>query len=547
MRTEPRPSVPCAIGTEAGGDGRAGPPDEPPAVQPAVPGLRVTTPPPSVAAQRHACGMRVVPTITAPAARRRRTTTWSPSGSSSSFDRDRDPGQRQVRRAVARGRRLLDRPGLGARRRGPDAREGAQRPVTGLAIAASERSTAFADPSRSTSAPTSRALTRASLGRRRKPLTGAMIAASFVARRTSRGACPARRGRMRRPGYPSAVGTRGDVRSFGERIDVSLRTPTRPASAGHPRRAARLGPRAAQRQGRAAREPAVPPARRTAALPRRRRVRRHGAARPRARAAGRARRRPARRARPGQDPPDPHARRPARRVDAGDRRRRAARAPVRADHAGLPAPGRRARRRPAGRVGAPQRPVRREAGHAGHERRRPDRRRRPDQGRRRAARWATRRPSTSAWCRGCTAASSRSTSCRTSPSGSRSRCSTCWRSATSRSAATCCGCRWTCCCVASANPEDYTNRGPHHHAAEGPVRRRDPHPLPARPGPRGRAGAPGGASSSPRCPTTCSRCSPGSPARCASRRRSTSAPASRPGSRSRRPRPWRRRRCAARR
>ena len=32
--------------------------------------------------------------------------------------------------------------------------------------------------------------------------------------------------------------------------------------------------------------------------------------------------------------------------------------------------------------------------------------------------------------------------------------------------------------VASANPEDYTNRGPHHHAAEGPLRRADTHPLP---------------------------------------------------------------------
>ena len=34
--------------------------------------------------------------------------------------------------------------------------------------------------------------------------------------------------------------------------------------------------------------------------------------------------------------------------------------------------------------------------------------------------------------------------------------------------------------VASANPEDYTNRGPDHHAAEGPLRRRGPDALPAR-------------------------------------------------------------------
>ena len=34
--------------------------------------------------------------------------------------------------------------------------------------------------------------------------------------------------------------------------------------------------------------------------------------------------------------------------------------------------------------------------------------------------------------------------------------------------------------VATANPEDYTNRGPDHHPAEGPLRGADPHPLPAR-------------------------------------------------------------------
>ena len=46
-------------------------------------------------------------------------------------------------------------------------------------------------------------------------------------------------------------------------------------------------------------------------------------------------------------------------------------------------------------------------------------------------------------CRAPTAASSRSTSCRTWPSASRSACSTSWRSATSRSAATRSGCRST--------------------------------------------------------------------------------------------------------
>ena len=33
--------------------------------------------------------------------------------------------------------------------------------------------------------------------------------------------------------------------------------------------------------------------------------------------------------------------------------------------------------------------------------------------------------------------------------------------------------------VASANPEDYTNRGPHHHAAQRPGGIADPHPLSA--------------------------------------------------------------------
>ena len=84
--------------------------------------------------------------------------------------------------------------------------------------------------------------------------------------------------------------------------------------------------------------------------------------------------------------------------------------------------GRRPRRRSAGRLAAPLRAVHREAGHPGHRGGRPDRRRRPGQGRRRAGRWATRRPSTSAWCRAPTAASWPSTSCPTWPNGSRCRC-----------------------------------------------------------------------------------------------------------------------------
>ena len=61
----------------------------------------------------------------------------------------------------------------------------------------------------------------------------------------------------------------------------------------------------------------------------------------------------------------------------GDQRR-----PVRADLALRARPGRRAGRRHADRVGRPRPPLRREAGHAGHDDRRPDRRGRPDQGRR---------------------------------------------------------------------------------------------------------------------------------------------------------------------
>ena len=52
--------------------------------------------------------------------------------------------------------------------------------------------------------------------------------------------------------------------------------------------------------------------------------------------------------------------------------------------------------------------------------------------------------------------------------------------------------------VASANPEDYTNRGPDHHAAEGPLRLADPHPLPGDDRARDRDhGAGAGASSPP--------------------------------------------------
>ena len=115
------------------------------------------------------------------------------------------------------------------------------------------------------------------------------------------------------------------------------------------------------------------------------------------RAARRPRPRAARRARPGQDPADAHPRSSCSTSGApsstgceiNDD-------PLRAGVHPLPAPGRRARRRPAGRLAAPQRALRREAGHPRHQRRRPRRRRRPGQGRRRAARSATPRRCTTA-------------------------------------------------------------------------------------------------------------------------------------------------------
>ena len=99
--------------------------------------------------------------------------------------------------------------------------------------------------------------------------------------------------------------------------------------------------------------------------------------------------------------------------------------------------------------------------------------------------------------------------------------------------------------VASANPEDYTNRGriitPLKDRFGAEIRTHYPLDLELEidAGPAG-----GGAGRRP-CPTTWWRCWPGSPARCASRRRSTPAPACRPGSPSPPPRRWPPRRCAA--
>ena len=101
----------------------------------------------------------------------------------------------------------------------------------------------------------------------------------------------------------------------------------------------------------------------------------------------------------------------------------------------------------------------REARHARRDHRRPDRRDRHDQARRgplplERADDALRPDPAHA-----TAGSSASTSCPTSRPRSRSACSTCSKSATSRSAAIPVRLDLDLCMVFSANPEDYTNRG----------------------------------------------------------------------------------------
>ena len=207
------------------------------------------------------------------------------------------------------------------------------------------------------------------------------------------------------------------------------------------------------------REPAGPAAGRRARLPGHRRLRRHGPARARDRAARRPRPRAARRARPGQDPADAHPRRPARRVEPrrrGLRDQRRPAAPGRAAGAGgwprssataCPCTGGTAASATP-RSWPPPTPASATSSATSTRSRSP-----------RAARSATPRRCTTASCRAPTAASSASTSCPTSPSASRWRCSTCWRSATSRSAATRCACPLDLLLVATANPEDYTNRG----------------------------------------------------------------------------------------
>ena len=92
-------------------------------------------------------------------------------------------------------------------------------------------------------------------------------------------------------------------------------------------------------------------ARRAGPVPRHRRLRRDGAAARGARADRRARHHPAGRARPGEDTADPHAGRPARRVDPGGHRLRDQRPSLRAGLRPLPAAGGRAGRRARRRAG----------------------------------------------------------------------------------------------------------------------------------------------------------------------------------------------------
>ena len=117
--------------------------------------------------------------------------------------------------------------------------------------------------------------------------------------------------------------------------------------------------------------------------------------------------------------------------------------PLDADLSGVPAARGRGGRRARRRLAPARPPLRREARHPGHHHRRPDRRGRPDQGRRGALPLRRAddplRPAAADAPRHLRA----STSCPTWPSASRSACSTSWRSATSRSAATRSGCRST--------------------------------------------------------------------------------------------------------
>ena len=255
------------------------------------------------------------------------------------------------------------------------------------------------------------------------------------------------------------------------------------------------------------------------------------------------RRRAARRTRPGQDPPAALARRPAGRMDPGHRGLRARRAPLRPDHPRLPAAGRRARRRPAGRLAPPRRALHREARHPRHRRGRPHRRRRPGQGRRgpfaRRPRDDPLRPR-----------APRAPRHRGHQRAARPRRTHPGVAAQRDGGARHPGPRLHAAAAAGraarrlGQPGGLHQPRADHHTAEGPVRRRGAHALPAGAGRRDRARRPGGRRWSPTCPDTCGRWSPGSPGRCASPAPSTRARACRPGSRWPPPRPSPPPRCA---
>ena len=145
-----------------------------------------------------------------------------------------------------------------------------------------------------------------------------------------------------------------------------------------------------------------------------------------------------------------------------------------------------------GRLAAPQRPVRREAGHPGHQRRRPDRRRRPDQGR-----------------RGPHAGRPGDRALRPGPAHQprhlqRQRAARPRRAHPGRAAQRARGARHPdprLPAAAAAGPAAGGQRQPRglhqprpdHHPAQGPLRRRGAHPLPARARRRDPPAAPGGA------------------------------------------------------
>ena len=125
MRIEPPPSTARATGTMAAATAAALPPEEPPGVWSRLQGLRATPNASlSVNGHRHSSGTLVLPTSSAPAARRRRTGSASVGGRLLAggrradagrrpgqvdvvLDRHRHPGQRQPVQVVRGSRRAL--------------------------------------------------------------------------------------------------------------------------------------------------------------------------------------------------------------------------------------------------------------------------------------------------------------------------------------------------------------------------------------------------------------------------------------------------------